>query len=214
MAPKDEKELQHMLKTAIEHPGPVAIRYPKGYGPGVPCDTTVHSLNMSTNSVTGVAEAIGIAEVLQTGNDLTILAIGSMVYPAVEAAKNLEEDHKISCTVINARFVKPLDADLILDTARNTGKLLTIEEHVLQGGFGSAVLEMLHAHEVQPIQIRSLGLPDAYIEHGSPGLLRRKYGLDAEGIEQAVLNMFQFLPADARTQISESITANIRTLDL
>jgi 1-deoxy-D-xylulose-5-phosphate synthase len=223
MVPKDENELQYMLKTAIELPGPVAIRYPKGYGLGMPCDTAIRSLNMKTNAATGVAEATYVAEILHTGNDLTILAIGSMVYPSVEAAKNLKEEHNISCTVINARFVKPLDTDLILDAARNTGTLLTIEEHVLQGGFGSAVLEMLHAHDIQFLQIRCLGLPDAYIEHGSPSLLRRKYGLDAEGIEQAVLDMSQrkepysvypLLPVHVRTQVSESITTNIRTLGL
>lgn len=175
MAPKDENELQVMLATALAYPGPVAIRYPKGIGLGVPLNHAASLLN------------IGKAEVLKTGTDATILAIGAMVAPALEAAKNLEDEHQRSVAVVNARFVKPLDADLILELARQTKHIITVEEHVIQGGFGSAVLELLQAHSVSDVCIRCIGLPDQYIEHGSHNLLRQKYGLDAEGIEQVIL---------------------------
>ena len=174
MAPKDENELQHMLRTAIEHPGPAALRYPKGSGQGVPMDTLPTPLQ------------IGKAEILKQGSDLLILAIGNTVYPALEAAKNLEEDEQISATVVNARFVKPLDAELILELAEQYGKILTVEEHVLHGGFGSALLELLHEHHEDACTVRCLGLPDQYIEYASQHDLRHKYGLDAEGIQKAV----------------------------
>ena len=177
MAPKDENELQHMLKTALEHPGPAALRYPKGIGLGVPLDAVPTSLQ------------IGKAEILKQGSDLLILAVGNTVYPALEAAHNLQEDEQICTTVVNARFVKPLDAELIIELARQSGKVLTVEEHVLQGGFGSAVLELLREHHVEQCTVRCLGLPDRYIEHGAQSRLRRKYGLDAEGIEKAVRRM-------------------------
>lgn len=174
MAPKDENELQHMLKTALEHAGPAAIRYPRGNGTGALMDAAPQTL------------PIGKAELLKDGADVAILAIGHMVQPALEAAKNLEEDEQLSVAVVNARFVKPLDAGLILRLARQTKRLVTVEEHALQGGFGSAVLELLQAQEVDGVAVRCVGLPDQYIEHGGQVLLRRKYGLDAEGIETIV----------------------------
>ncbi|GAK59688.1 1-deoxy-D-xylulose-5-phosphate synthase 2 [Candidatus Vecturithrix granuli] len=173
MAPKDENELQHMLKTALEYPGPTALRYPRGAGLGVLMDAAPHTLS------------IGKAELLRNGDDLAILAIGTMVQPAMEAAKNLQEDEHISATVVNARFVKPLDAELILDIARKTGKIITVEENVIQGGFGSAVMELLQAAGVDAVSVRCLGFPDQFIEHGTQNQLRRAYGLDAEGIEKA-----------------------------
>lgn len=179
MAPKDENELQHMLKTAIEYPGPAAVRYPRGSGIGVELDTVLHTLE------------IGKAEILQEGKDLAILAIGNTVQAAIEAAKNLEEDEQISTTVVNARFIKPLDTEVILKLAQKTGKIVTVEENVIQGGFGSAVMELLHAHGLDHVVIRCLGLPDQYIEHGSQSLLRHKYGLDAEGIEKVVLELMR-----------------------
>lgn len=177
MAPKDENELQHMLKTALAHPGPTAIRYPRGTGLGVRLDDAPHVLEL------------GKAEILREGEDLTILAIGETVSAAVEAAKDVAEDDQIFATVVNARFVKPLDADLILRLARHTGRLITVEEHVVQGGFGSAVLELLQAHGLDGIAARCIGLPDHYIEHASQSLLRHKYGLDVEGIERVIRQM-------------------------
>jgi len=179
MAPKDENELQHMLKTAIAYPGPAALRYPRGAGVGVSRDVEFHALE------------IGKAEILQEGSDVVLLAIGNMVHPAQEAAKNLREDEGISAAVVNARFVKPLDAELLLELARTVGKIITIEENVLQGGFGSAVLELFQAHNLYSAVVRCVGLPDAYIEHGTQGMLRRKYGLNAEGIERTVREMLQ-----------------------
>jgi 1-deoxy-D-xylulose-5-phosphate synthase len=173
MAPKDENELQHMIKTAVGHHGPAALRYPRGTGCGVPMDQELKTLR------------IGKAELVKDGNDAVIVAIGSMVCPSIEAAKMLAEDG-IAVAVVNARYVKPLDEELILSVARRTGRIITAEEHVLQGGFGSAVLECLDAKGMTGIKTHRIGLPDAYIEHGAQKLLRQKYGLDADGIYASV----------------------------
>jgi 1-deoxy-D-xylulose-5-phosphate synthase len=175
MAPKDENELQHMIKTAVEHRGPTAVRYPRGTGYGVPMDQEIKKLE------------IGKAELLLDGNDVAIVAIGNMVYPSIEAAKRLATDG-ISAAVVNARFVKPLDEELILRIAKKTGRVVTVEEHALLGGFGSAVLECVDAAGVTGIKSLRIGLPDSYIEHGTQKVLRRKYGLDAEGIYAKVKN--------------------------
>jgi 1-deoxy-D-xylulose-5-phosphate synthase len=173
MAPKDENELQHMVKTAIEYEGPTAIRYPRGTGNGVPMDQELKTLSM------------GKAELIRDGRDVAIIAIGTMVAPSVEAAERLSEEG-ISAAVINARFVKPLDEEMILSVAKKTGWIVTVEEHALMGGFGSAVLECLDAHGVTGIKTHRIGLPDLYIEHGSQAVLRQKYGLDANGIVSSV----------------------------
>lgn len=179
MAPKDEVELRHMLYTAFQQQGPIAIRYPRGIGTGIPLQSDWHSVG------------IGSAEILKDGSDVGILAIGNMVQPAFEAARNVEEDYGISVRMVNARCVKPLDETLILETADVTGVMVTVEEHTLQGGFGSAVLEFLQAHGRHCVPMRCLGLPDRYIEQGSQHLLRRRYGLCADGIEQAVLELMR-----------------------
>ncbi len=172
MAPKDENELRHMLKTAIYSDVPMALRYPRGSGYGIDLDSELKTLET------------GQGEVLLEGSDLCIIAIGSTVYPALEAAEVLKQKG-ISAGVINARFVKPLDAALIGDAARNTGRIITVEENALQGGFGSAVLEMLYDSGLQDIRVRRLGIPDRYIEHGSQAQLRKALGIDAEGIAAA-----------------------------
>jgi len=172
MAPKDENELQHMMKTAVEHPGPTAVRYPRGSGYGVPMDQGLMKLE------------IGKAELLIEGSDVVLVAIGNMVAPSVEAAKRLVADG-ISAAVVNARFIKPLDETLILQAAKKTGRIVTVEEHVLQGGFGSAVLECLDAAGIGVKTLR-IGLPDSFIEHGTQSVLRKKYGLDADGIYTSV----------------------------
>jgi 1-deoxy-D-xylulose-5-phosphate synthase len=169
MAPKDENELQHMIKTAVEHPGPSAVRYPRGTGYGVPMDQELKKLE------------IGKAELLMDGNDVAVLAIGNMVYPALAAARRLAADG-ISAAVVNARFVKPLDAELILALAKKTCRIVTAEEHTLLGGFGSAVLECLDASLMTGVKTLRIGLPDDYIEHGSQSVLRQKYGLDEDCI--------------------------------
>ncbi len=169
MAPQDENELQHMIKTAVEYAGPTAVRYPRGTGVGVPMDQELKALE------------VGKAEVLREGSDLVILAVGTMVHPSLEAADRLKAEG-ISAAVVNARFVKPLDEELILQAARKTGRVVTVEEHALAGGFGSAVLECLESNGLAGIKAHRIGLPDAFIEHGSQKILRQKYGLDADGI--------------------------------
>lgn len=172
MAPKDENELRHMLKTALSLNAPVALRYPRGTGYGVELDQELKLL------------PIGTGELLREGSDLTIVAIGSTVMPALQAAEKLTS-HGISAGVINARFVKPLDAELILAQARRTGRIITVEENALQGGFGSAVLELLQDNGAAQVKVKRLGIPDRYIEQGPQAQLRKDVGIDAEGITAA-----------------------------
>jgi 1-deoxy-D-xylulose-5-phosphate synthase len=169
MAPKDENELQHMVYTATKHDGPVAIRYPRGEGLGVGMDTRLLRL------------PIGKAELLKEGNDVAILALGHGVYPSLEAARELEKEG-ISAAVANVRFVKPLDRELILQLARRTRRLVTVEEHVLQGGFGSAVLEVLEEEGLSGVEVKRIGLPDQFIEHGAVRSLRERFGFTAESL--------------------------------
>jgi 1-deoxy-D-xylulose-5-phosphate synthase len=173
MAPKDENELRHMLKTAIYSGVPMALRYPRGAGYGVAMDAELKELE------------IGRGELLLEGSDLCIIAIGSTVYPALEAAEALGRKG-ISAGVVNARFVKPLDAELIRSVAGKTGRIVTVEENALQGGFGSSVLEMLYDSGLQDVKVKRLGIPDRYIEQGSQAQLRKDVGIDAEGIAVAV----------------------------
>jgi len=172
MAPRDENELRRMLYTAVDHDGPIAVRYPRGSGTGCPLDETILPIE------------IGRSDVLKTGEDLLIFAVGYPVSDALEAAGNLEKEG-ISAAVVDCRFVKPLDADRILTLARKIPRILTIEENILQGGFGSAVLECLMDAGLSGVTVRRLGIPDAFVEHGSQALLRAKYGLDAAGIAAA-----------------------------
>ncbi len=169
MAPRDENELRHMLKTAIEADHPVSIRYPRGKGAGVPLNDRPEKI------------AIGKGEILQSGEDLAIVAIGSTVLPALAAAKELLNEG-ICTTVINARFVKPLDQDLICQAASACRRLITVEENVLTGGFGSAVLEMLHDKGITDARIIRLGIPDEFAEHATQAELRKTYGIDKDGI--------------------------------
>lgn len=178
MAPKDENELRHMLKTALYSGVPMALRYPRGAGYGVKLDSELLSLE------------IGKGEVLTEGVDLTIIAIGATVYPALEAAETLRL-RGINAEVVNARFVKPLDADLILSSARKTGFIITVEENALQGGFGSSVLELLHDNNMQDVKVRRLGIPDRYIEQGSQAQLRSDVGIDAAGISAAAIEFMK-----------------------
>ncbi|MBW1838721.1 MAG: 1-deoxy-D-xylulose-5-phosphate synthase [Deltaproteobacteria bacterium] len=169
MAPKDENELQHMLKTALSCECPVAVRYPRGKGYGVALDKQLKDL------------PIGKAEFLQDGDDLVILAVGGSVYPSLNAAERLKEA-KIKTGIVNVRFVKPLDKELICTLARKVGRIITVEENVLSGGFGSSVLETLGESDIQGVKVKCLGINDMFVEHGSQSILRKKYGLDVEGI--------------------------------
>jgi 1-deoxy-D-xylulose-5-phosphate synthase len=176
MAPKDENELRHMLKTAIDCGSPVSLRYPRGKGIGVILDSELKTL------------AIGQSEVLHDGLDLAIIAVGSTVYPALFAARRLAKEG-IKIKVINARFVKPLDGELLLNTAATIKKIITVEENVLQGGFGSAVLELLAEKGIGGVQVKRLGIPDEFVEHATQAQLRHKYGIDEEGIYRAAKEM-------------------------
>ncbi len=172
MAPKDENELQRMLKTAVECGSPASVRYPRGKGLGVPLDESPKVLE------------IGKAEILKEGADVAIFAIGYTVQPSLDAAERLREEG-IYATVVNCRFVKPLDEELLSRVASATGKVLTVEENVLAGGFGSAVLEMLEAKGLSGIEVKRLGIPDEFVEHASQAEMRRRYGIDMEGILEA-----------------------------
>jgi 1-deoxy-D-xylulose-5-phosphate synthase len=173
MAPKDENELQHMLKTALYSDRPMAIRYPRGAGYGVSLDQELSLI------------PIGQGEILSEGTDVAIIALGSTVIPALEAAQQLGAKG-ISAAVINARFVKPLDRTLILQVARLTGNIVTVEENVLDGGFGSAVLEVIHDEGAVGIRCKRLGIADHYVEQGTQAELRRELGIDSQGIAASV----------------------------
>jgi len=178
MAPKDENELRDMLYTAVEHPGPVALRYPRGRGAGVAFSSTLSKI------------PLGKAELLKEGEDLLILAVGASVYPALKAAGDLEKQG-FNATVVNARFIKPLDENLILTLAASHGRVLTVEENVVAGGFGSAVLELLADQGLFGVAVKRLGIPDTFVEHGSQDILRQKFGLDAPGILQGALELLK-----------------------
>jgi 1-deoxy-D-xylulose-5-phosphate synthase len=169
-APADENELQHMLHTAIRFNGPISLRYPRGAGVGVAMDPEPKEL------------PIGKGVKLKEGTDVTILAIGNRVHPALEAAQILE-DKGISCGVVNMRFVKPIDVELLKECAAKTPRLVTVEDNVLQGGFGSAVLEALTPGRAEVLR---LGLPDGYVEHGAPHLLYDLVGLTGPKIAERI----------------------------
>jgi 1-deoxy-D-xylulose-5-phosphate synthase len=190
MAPKDENELRHMILTAIEHDGPIAFRYPRGTGYGVAIDEPLHPVE------------IGKAELLVEGRDVLILAIGRTVYDALDAAGRLK-NQQVSASVVNCRFVKPLDAEVICDLASKIPRIITIEENVLQGGFGSAVLECLNDHGVSGYTLKRLGIPDTFVEHGSQSRLRTKYGIDADAIVKAATQLLR----DHSRQLPRSIPA-------
>jgi len=172
MAPKDENELCRMLTTAIAHNGPIAIRYPRGTAEGGKMENR------------DIPIPIGKGEVLTKGDDIVIFAIGRSVNEALSAHTMLKE-HDISATVVNCRFVKPLDADLIGTLSRKIPRIITIEENVRQGGFGSAVLEYLADQEITGFRLKCIGIPDTFVEHGNQKFLRSKYCVDASAIFNA-----------------------------
>ncbi|HAV10632.1 MAG TPA: 1-deoxy-D-xylulose-5-phosphate synthase [Dehalococcoidia bacterium] len=175
-APKDENELQHMLFTGVQNAHPMAIRYPRSPGLGVSLDADLHQL------------PAGKGELLVSGKDIAIIAIGAMVQPALAASQQLQK-LGIDAAVFNARFARPLDSSSILDLAANTRKVLTVEENVLSSGFGAAVLELLSSSGISNIQVKRLGIPDEFVEHGPQHVLRAKYGLNAEGIVNEVASL-------------------------
>jgi len=170
MAPKDENELQHMLFTACSQPLPVAIRYPRGAGEGVKMDAQPSRLPW------------GKGEVLREGKNLVILAVGPLVYKGLEAAELLAATRGVDVAVINMRFVKPLDNDLILRYARRAKGLLTVEDGTITGGMGSAVLELLARARVTHLRVVNMGVPDRFIAHGKISELKKELGLSTQGI--------------------------------
>ncbi len=172
MAPKDENELQHMLATAIRYPGPAAVRFPRGSGFGVPLDPDIKSI------------PVGESELLRDGEDLLILAIGTLAHTALEAAQELA-GHGISAAVVNARFVRPLDEARLLPLVERCGSLLTVEEHCGAGGFGSAMLELLAAKSML-VPSRCLAVDDASVENGEN---LASQGLEAEDMVAAALEL-------------------------
>lgn len=174
MAPKDEAEMRDMILTAIEHSGPAALRYPRGNGLGVDISSAPKKIE------------IGKAETLRAGKDTAIIAYGSMVKPAMDAAERLAGDG-IQATVVNARFVKPLDEELIGGLAREHELIVTVEEAYLAGGFGSAVMELLEGKGLlDGTTVLRMGVPDEIVPHGNPGDLLANYGLNAAGIFEKV----------------------------
>lgn len=170
MAPKDEGEMRDMILTAVEHPGPAAIRYPRGNGFGVDISAAPKKIE------------IGKAEVLRKGADVAIVAYGSMVNPALDAAAKLAGE-RIETTVVNARFVKPLDAEMMTELAKNHSLIVTVEEAYLAGGFGSAVMELLEEKELlDNTSVVRMGVPDEIVTHGDPKFLLGEFGLNADGI--------------------------------
>jgi 1-deoxy-D-xylulose-5-phosphate synthase len=181
-APKDGNELQDLLYTAINTKHPMAIRYPRGRGPGVPLAAQFRHL------------PIGKAEILKVGEDVVIIGIGSTVMPALEAAEHLAL-WGIDAMVINARFAKPLDTELILEVVNQTKKIVIVEENVLSGGFGAAVLESLEKAAISDVRVKRLGIPDEFVTHGKQDLLRSLYHLDALGIAKECADFLAHVPS-------------------
>lgn len=178
MAPKDEAELQRMVVTGINHTtGPIAMRYPRGNGVGVPLmEEGWEPLE------------IGKAEILRSGDDVLLLGYGTQVHPAMQVAEILSE-HGVEATVINARFVKPLDTELIVPLAKRIGKVVTLEEGCIRGGFGSAVMEALQEHDVV-VPVKSLGVPDILVDHAKPDESKADLGLTSPQMAETILKAF------------------------
>jgi 1-deoxy-D-xylulose-5-phosphate synthase len=178
MAPKDEAELQRMVVTGINYTdGPIAMRYPRGNGYGVPL------MEEGWEPL-----PIGKGEILRSGDDVLVVAYGSMVHPAMQAAEMLSE-HGVEATVVNARFVKPLDTELIVPLAKQIGRVVTLEEGCIMGGFGSAVTEALMEHDVV-VPVKRIGVPDQLVEHAKPDEAKAELGLTGSQIAQRVREMF------------------------
>jgi 1-deoxy-D-xylulose-5-phosphate synthase len=173
--------MRDMMYTMLEHTGPAAMRYPRGNGIGADIDREPELLE------------IGKGEILRDGGEVAIVAYGSMVHPSLAAAARLAKD-KIETTVVNARFVKPLDTSLLLAVARTKRLIVTVEEAYLAAGFGSAVMELLEENGLQDkIRVVRMGVPDRLITHGDAKLLLAKYGLDADGIYTRVKESIEVL---------------------
>jgi 1-deoxy-D-xylulose-5-phosphate synthase len=174
MAPRNESELRDMLYTAVQREGgPIALRYPRGNGTGVPLKEGFDLI------------PFGKGEILRTGSDVALLAIGTMANTALAAAEELARGG-VAAEVVSMRFVKPIDGDLLREVALRIPRLVTLEENVTIGGFGSAVTEFLAADRIGGVRILSLGLPDRFIDHGTPQELYADLGLDPPGVARSV----------------------------
>jgi 1-deoxy-D-xylulose-5-phosphate synthase len=176
MAAADEAELQQMLYSAVYYDGPAAVRYPRGSGQGVPLAGRLEKLE------------IGKGKLLRQGKDILLLPVGNRVHPALEAAEGLSKVG-IDAAVINPRFIKPLDSELICEWAERTGKVVTIEDNARSGGFGSTVLELFSRRGLYSVQTCLLGHPDAFIEHGPQQILWKNSGIDAPAIIRAAIKL-------------------------
>ena len=176
-APMNENDLQHLIYTAYKYQGPFAIRIARGTATGMPLDSDLKEL------------PIGKGYVVREGSDVAIFALGKSAGAALDAAELLA-DFGIDCSVINPLFVKPLDIKLLLETVSKTKRIVTVEENVLAGGFGSAVLEALAEAGLNDVSVHRIGMPDSFVEHGTADAQRRQLYLDAEGIVQQVLSAF------------------------
>jgi len=178
MAASDENELRKMLFTALNHHGPIALRYPRGKGIGVDITAPLETI------------PVGKGKILAKGDDILILAIGRTVNDALGAQKMLSEKG-ISATIVDSRFVKPIDNELIISLAEKISHIITVEENVLQGGFGSAVLECLNEAGMTGMDLTRIGIPDKFVEHGTQDFLRSKYGIDAHSIADTAIKILE-----------------------
>jgi 1-deoxy-D-xylulose-5-phosphate synthase len=191
MVPKDGNELKDMLFTAVEwNQSPIAIRYPRGSIPD--------KIKKGFSPL-----RIGKWEILREGTDLLILACGSMVYPALEVAVELQRE-KINLQVVNCRFIKPLDKEMLFTLLEKFDKVITLEENSLQGGFGSAVLEFAQECKFNNVSIKRMGIPDRFIEHGARNTLLSELGLDKNGISKAVGEMLKIKKVSLRADLFET----------
>ena len=181
MAPKDEAELQRMIVTGIDHTGPIALRYPRGNGYGAPL------MEEGWEPL-----PIGKGEIIRNGDDVLLVGYGSMVYPSMQVAEILSE-HGIEATVINARFAKPLDTELILPLAQRIGRVVTLEEGCLPGGFGSAIAEALLDADIA-VPLTRIGIPDLLVDHATPEESKADLGLTPPQMADRILKLFSKQP--------------------
>jgi 1-deoxy-D-xylulose-5-phosphate synthase len=173
-APSDENELKQLLYTAVQSGHPMAVRYPRGYGRGITIDPNFQNI------------PIGQGRIMREGSDIAILALGNTVEASLEAAEILAEND-IYPWVIDSRFAKPIDEELIVRIAQQVNTLVSVEENTLKGGFGSTIATVLESNEFKDVRLKMLGIPDEFIEHGNQEILRQKYNLDPNGIAREVI---------------------------
>ena len=191
MAPKDEEELRHMLYTASQHStGPIAIRYPRGLGEGAELSETYQAL------------PLGVSEFVRKGKEIAILALGPLAYRANEAASIIKEQYDMDISVINARFVKPVDTEMLTRVAMKHKLVLSIEDGTLKGGFGSEVAEFYKEQDFAHVELVRLGIPDEFIEHGTPAVLHKQVGLTADDIVKAI-HESKYFKAKPRTTLTD-----------